>query len=216
MIHLITTCAKSKNKDGIKPVVLQTDASLQAVQQRWNSSLQERLSSSSGMPVISLYRGAHWSTAIDILRHTPDLQLWVISAGLGFLHYDDRAIPYEATFNTLPFSSSAWWLALNAMTGITRRCRDISTLMHRYPDDCFLIAGSPVYLAAIEDDVCHGVSALHNVASQLTVITSQAYSGILTPFVTYSHAGMLGELGANMVTLNIRLARQVIQTLTHV
>ncbi|MDM2765745.1 hypothetical protein [Citrobacter sp. Cpo150] len=216
MMHLITTCAKSKHTAGIKPVVLHADeGSLYTIQQRWNASLQEHLHSSPRISVQSLYRGAHWATATDILLNTPDLQLWVISAGLGFLHHDDQVIPYEATFNSLPFSSSAWWQALNAMEGLSRRCRDISTLMHRHPTDKFLIAGSPVYLQAIEADLLQGLTALQCLESQLTIITSQAYSGPLTRFVTYSHAGMLNKLGANMVTLNIRLARQVIQTLTH-
>ncbi|EBA8944039.1 hypothetical protein FKH56_22570 [Salmonella enterica] len=47
--------------------------------------------------------------------------------------------------------------------------------------------------------------------AQLTVITSGGYKGILEPYLVRSHAGMLNSLNVNMVCLNIKLAKNIIQ-----
>ncbi|MFT2147744.1 hypothetical protein ACMV6A_27420 [Klebsiella pneumoniae] len=67
----------------------------------WAATIK-RSQSASPVPALSLYAGNHWSTAKEILRTTENLELWVISAGLGFLNSRDLVDAYEATFHDLP------------------------------------------------------------------------------------------------------------------
>lgn len=55
--------------------------------------------------------------------------------------------------------------------------------MQRCPDERFVIAGSPVYISAAEQDILAGVPALHDAATQLIIVTSQGYRGPLQPFL---------------------------------
>ncbi|CGY50448.1 Uncharacterised protein [Salmonella enterica subsp. enterica serovar Typhi] len=77
----------------------------------WAATIK-RSQSASPVPALSLYAGNHWSTAKEILRTTENLELWVISAGLGFLNSRDLVDAYEATFHDLPFSHRQWWREL--------------------------------------------------------------------------------------------------------
>ncbi len=63
------------------------------------------------------------------------------------------------------------------------RCASSAELMQRCPDDRFVIAGSPVYISAAEQDILAGVPALHDAAAQLIIVTSQGYRGPLQPFL---------------------------------
>jgi hypothetical protein len=53
--------------------------------------------------------------------------------------------------------------------------------MEARPTDDYVIAASPVYIAAVEDDILAGVGKLNNPIAQLTVVTSGAYSGGWNP-----------------------------------
>lgn len=210
--HLLTSCAKGKNYFTSTSPVLETMLSTtpELLIEAWLSKLRN-YTSEQAVSVIDLYRGAHWACAKEILKTTPNLDLWVISAGMGLLNSSERVIPYEATFNKLPFAPSSWWEILTEATQGVRRCCSIAQLMQTYPGDNYVISGSPVYVAAVERDIKAGIAALNNPVAQLTVITSGGYKGILEPYLVRSHAGMLNSLNANMVCLNIKLAKNIIQ-----
>ncbi|EDG1208890.1 MULTISPECIES: hypothetical protein [Enterobacter cloacae complex] len=210
--HLLTSCAKGKNHfTSTSPVLeIMPNASPKLVIEIWLNKLRN-YPPERAVSVIDLYRGVHWSCAKEILKTTPNLDLWVISAGMGLLHSSERVIPYEATFNNLPFAPSSWWETLTEATQGVRRSCSIAQLMQTYPGDNYVISGSPVYVAAVERDIKAGIAALNNPVAQLTVITSGGYKGILEPYLVRSHAGMLNRLNANMVCLNIKLAKNIIQ-----
>ncbi|WP_242490477.1 hypothetical protein [Serratia marcescens] len=85
--------------------------------------------------------------------------------------------------------------------------------MQRCPDDRFVIAGSPVYISAAEQDILAGVPALHDAAAQLIIVTSQGYRGPLQPFLKRSRADMMATLKSNMTCLNIACAGALIDAM---
>lgn len=204
--HLITSCTKGKHfQCGSRAELsIRAGETPEEAMASWAATIR-RSQSASPVPALSLYTGNHWSTAKEILRTTENLELWVISAGLGFLNSRDLVDVYEATFHNLPFSHRHWWRELTNTFGKERSENSIGTLMEARPTDDYVIAASPVYIAAVEDDILAGVGKLNNPIAQLTVVTSGAYSGGLEPYLIRSESRMMPELSSNMVCLNIKL-----------
>ncbi|MFN6798260.1 hypothetical protein, partial [Proteus mirabilis] len=160
-----------------------------------------------------LYRGAHWLRARGIAARWPGIELWAMSAGLGLRHHTDPAVAYEATFHAMPFAPATVWGSLTARPPLAGRCASLAELMQRCPDDRFVIAGSPVYISAAEQDILAGVPALHDAAAQLIIVTSQGYRGPLQPFLKRSRADMMATLKSNMTCLNIACAGALIDAM---
>lgn len=178
----------------------------------WRALLNSE-SSDAKLITAELYRGTHWKRALIAMSCWPETQLWVISAGLGIRHASDPALPYEATFHAMTHAPEAVWKSLTTQPPLPGRCASIAELMSRYPGDCFVIAGSPVYISAAEKGIVTGLNALDSAPVQLTVVTSKKYTGPLQTYVAASNAGMLSQLNANMTTLNISYALNIIKGL---
>ncbi|EGE2353458.1 hypothetical protein DL738_11435 [Escherichia coli] len=211
--HLITSCTKGKHfQCGARPVLsIQAGQTPEEAMASWAATIK-RSQSESPVPALSLYSGNHWYTAKEILRTTENLELWVISAGLGFLNSRELVDAYEATFHDLPFSHRIWWRELINTFGKERSANSIETLMKKRPLDAYVIAASPVYIAAVECDILAGAKKLINPVAQLTVVTSGAYSGILEPYLIRSESRMMRELSSNLTCLNIKLAQYIIRS----
>lgn len=161
------------------------------------------------MTASELYAGQHWNRAVAAAART-GTELWVISAGLGFLHVTDRVVPYEATFNSMPFRPREIWQELTSRPPLKRRFTSLNTLMRERPNDRFVIAASPVYLRAVEEDLNAGRDALTS-PDQLTIVTTKEYMGVLRANVTYASAEMMKALNTNMTGLNISYALPIIE-----
>lgn len=155
-----------------------------------------------------LYTGQHWQRAVTAAE-SAGAGLWVLSAGLGLLHISDPVVPYEATFSSMPFSHRTLWSHLTASPPGERRCASLQRLMQERPHDRFIVAASPLYLQAVEDDLCAGRDELAS-PEQLTVVTSKGYQGRLTGSVALSSASMMKELNTNMTGLNISHAVNIL------
>ncbi len=211
--HLITSCTKGKNHHGgFRPELnIRAGQEPEDAVASWMEVIN-RGQSAAQVPALSLYAGNHWSTAKEILRTTENLELWVISAGMGFLNSRDLVSAYEATFHDLPFSHSRWWRELTNAFGKDNSVNSIEALMEERPWDDYVIAASPVYISAVEEDILSGSKKLRNSVAQLTVVTSGAYSGSLEPYLIRSESRMMRELSSNMVCLNIKLAQYIIRS----
>lgn len=163
----------------------------------------------STMTAGELYTGQHWQRAVNAAK-TTGAGLWVLSAGLGLLHISDPVVPYEATFSSMPFSHRTLWSLLTASPPGERRCASLQALMQQRPLDRFIVAASPVYLRAVENDLRVGSKALAS-SEQLTVVTSKAWRGELNGQIRVTNAGMMKELNTNMTGLNISLAVRLLQ-----
>jgi len=84
-------------------------------------------------------------------------------------------------------------------------------LMQGRPGDRFVIAASPVYLRAVEEDLCSGRQALRHPDS-MTIVTTRGYQGPLSDNIALARAGMMKSLNTNMTGLNISYALQILET----
>ncbi|MFE8147772.1 hypothetical protein RBA69_11205 [Brenneria goodwinii] len=231
-INLITTCTNGKNGDLNSTLSLSTYSSgrtpSEVLVNSWCSALNEAISTSASIYVEDLYKGGHWATAKAIIKEYP-INLWVISAGLGFLHYKDKVVPYKATFSigyeeSIPLYSReyvgksfhrTWW------KGITERSffkdqhpTSISELMKKNKRDYFIICGSPDYINAIELDIINGVGYLIDSKKQLLIITSKKTNNRLESYLFKSSQYMAQWLKCNMLMLNISLAQYIVKEFT--
>lgn len=82
--------------------------------------------------------------------------------------------------------------------------------MQERPHDRFIVAASPVYLRAVEEDLRAGRDELAS-PEQLTIVTSKGYQGCLGNCITLSSAAMMKELNTNMTGLNISHAVSILK-----
>jgi len=82
--------------------------------------------------------------------------------------------------------------------------------MQERPHERFIVAASPVYLKAVEEDLCSGRNELASL-KQLTIVTSKAYQGCPGNNVVLASAAMMKELNTNMTGLNISHAVKILQ-----
>lgn len=206
-IHLLASCSRGKTApadDTVYPYHLSQPEEALA---HWRRQIALRTDI---RPAGELYRGLHWQRAMNAARRHPEVELWVISAGLGLRHITDPAVPYEATFHALTYAPEVHWCGLTARPPLPGRCASLAGLMRACPGDRFVLAVSPVYLRATEADICAGLPALVQPERQLRIVTSGAYAGPLRPWVSLSHAGMLEMLNTNLTALNVSLAAQIV------
>lgn len=83
--HLITSCTKGKHfQSGSRAELkIRPEQTPEEAMVCWAATIK-RSQTSSPTTALSLYAGNHWSTAKEILQTTENMELWVISAGLGF------------------------------------------------------------------------------------------------------------------------------------
>lgn len=206
-IHLITTCSKSKT---IPPSVTfpYGVTPLEEAYLWWIKKLQkQKISEPYSISTLELYRGENWKRARAAAQAT-NVELWAISAGLGLRHSDDQATSYESTFNNSPFSSKKLWELLINNPPLKGRTSSIARLMMQHREDTIVLAASPVYVSAVEDDVINGLEFFDG---ELIIVTSKGYAGQLKGFVHQSHASLMSELNSNMTNLNISLACRLIK-----
>ncbi len=213
-VHLVTSCSKSKNGAVLDTVFPSSLASLKEAYDEWTELLKKRFSDQNSVTETKkLYRGEHWKTALKIHDKLPGLSLWVVSAGIGLRHLSDPAVPYEATFSNTAYDSKSIWEKLINSPPFPGKASSLKELLSRNSDDIFVIALSPVYLRAIENDLAAGAYYLPCPDSQLIIVTSKAYSGPLSKYARYGDKSMLKELNANMTTLNIKHADKIASSL---
>lgn len=210
-IHLITTCSRSKATPPGDTRFPYTETKPAAALAAWRETLSRAPVTGS---TAALYCGLHSDRARAIAARHAEVELWFLSAGLGLRHATDPAVTYEATFHDLPYPAALHWAGLTYSPPLPGRQPSLTRLMQSSPGDKYVIAASPVYLAAVEDDLVAGAAALPEADRQLIIVTSKGYQGALSPRVRLSHAGMLTALKTNMTALNISHAGQLIDNLT--
>ncbi len=83
--------------------------------------------------------------------------------------------------------------------------------MQSSPNDEYLIAASPVYIAAVQNDILKGIESLTH---PLYATNDRDIRGICWPIEEYliKFSRMMKELECNMVCLNIKLAQYILKS----
>lgn len=206
-LHLIITCTRRKTV-AAGNIVFPKGCDAVRTYEAWLQMLEQALIKQPLMTAGELYSGQHWQRAVNATEST-GAEMWVLSAGLGLLHISDRVVPYEATFSSMQASPRNIWSLLTSSPPTERRCASLQALMQERPHDRFIVAASPVYLQAVEEDLCAGRDELAS-PEQMTIVTSKGYQGCLSNNVTLTSAAMMSELNTNMTGLNISHAVKIL------
>jgi len=227
-IKVITTCTNGKHYGDGEVLSLsqfssgRTSANL--LISSWTSSLREALSSATTVRAVDLYKGGHWATAKSILNDF-SVDLWILSAGIGLLHYNDNVVPYKATFSvgydeSIPLYSQeyvgksfhrTWWKEVTNRSYF--KCKhptSIVELMKENKKDFYIICGSPEYINAIELDIINGLGYLVDAKKQLLIITSKKINERLGTYLFKTNKNMAQWLRCNMLMLNISVAKYIV------
>jgi len=213
-IHLITSCSKSKNANALENFHYSQHSDFNDAYRDWSQRIKAHFQENVYVTKTqNLYRGAHWETALKISKSHPEISLWIISAGIGLRHSSDLAVPYEASFTKMSKNSAILWELLINHPILPGTSPSLETLLQKNQTDSFVIAASPVYLRAVENDLIRGIAKLPDPSTQVTIVTTQGYRGVLQPYLRLGNKDMMGLLNSNMTTLNIKHAASIISSM---
>lgn len=233
-INLVVTCTKKKLRAVRESLQLRSVGHVDSVQAKARQWLK-RLQAASGETVWAetLYGGDHWSVvrelaAKDLFEHK-DIRIWVCSAGYGLIPLASKIHPYSATFSPgHPDSVTAgqlsevgsvhaqWWKQLTEWDGpLPGSPRSIAALATAFPDDLLLVVMSETYLGATAPDLREAIRQPSHRADKLAILCSgvREMDG-LTPFLLPCDARLQNKVGGALTSLNIRLARHLIDNTT--
>lgn len=220
-IHVVVTCTQSKRKEpaeGLRFRVLSNETDVSKRCYAWTRRLTEHPSAT--VPARDLYKGGHWSVALDMER--AGIEVWVASAGYGLLSLEDAIKPYAATFTAGHADSvcrgraqaQAWWeqLGRRAVSRSSGKPRTLRDLIADDPSSRLLVAASPPYLQAMESDLVAAINELQDPDRVVVVsVGSRAASGRLADFQLEVDARVQTQLGGAMQSLNVRVARDILE-----
>jgi hypothetical protein len=227
-LHLVVSCT------GRKTAPPTADACFRTVRaehprervQEWTTRLQA--AERGTVSAADLYAGEHWAVVRDLLRGAADslnVHLWIASAGYGLLASDDLVRSYSASFSAgdadyvgrgsakgHAAAPEEWWGRLTAIRiRGTRGPRSLGSLAARDPRARYMVVASPRYLAALSTDIHAAASTLRN-GEHLKLVSSYD-PGLASEFSKHlivAGAGLTHALGGSLVSLNARVARDVI------
>lgn len=233
-INLVVTCAKKKLRPVREPLQLRSVTRSVSTESRAIQWL-ERLRKASGEIVspLTLYGGDHWSVVRELgtksLFGNNDIRIWVCSAGYGLIPIESRIHPYSATFSlghpdsvALDQGSDAnsthatWWKSLSEWEGPNPGSpRTVADLAGHFPDDLLLVVMSETYLSAAAADLRAAVQHPAHRPDRFAILCSGVREfGSLSPYLLPSDARLQSKVGGALASLNIRVARHLIDTAT--
>ena len=225
-VHVIVTCSKRK-RGRIQDRVRLSDVVAPCVPERaerWVSTLAR----ATGPKVAArdLYQGEKWTQLRELEQQDidgADLRFWILSAGYGLVPFDAPLLPYSATFGqddsdsvihkafdvTPKEALAGWWRALSAWEGPTNEPRSIGDLVRKNPDCSLMIAASPVYLQAIEEDLASAEDAMAAPA-RLTIFSGGADSNGNASRLLAFDGRLRNRFGGSLMSLNVRVLSAVL------
>ncbi len=228
--NILVTCTKRKRMNAQPRLRLGTVArgSPNEVASRWIERLER--SSSQRFQASSLYAGDHWqiSSALPFSASRAGLkaELWVLSAGYGLIRGTATVVPYSATFSVghpdevvARFHDSKhaglvrqWWDALSKWAGPEKNApRTVATLAAAAPRSPIIVVASPKYVSATLDDLLAARDALADPCSLIVVSAGCRGKGPLSANMIDCSARLQATLGGALMSLNARVARNLIE-----
>lgn len=180
----------------------------------WTSRLVG--ASADSLPATALYSGDHWHHSLKLLGAATSAgfepSLWVCSAGYGLVPAEAHLRSYAATFSsghpdavgTSGDELRTWWSGLCAWSG-----HSFESLLGAAGDDTVIIVLSPAYLRAVGADIRRG---LRGAAQNVMVVAAGARGeNPLESFMVPADARLQAIVGGSRLSLNVRIARYIIQ-----
>ena len=207
------------------------EPNLRAGFSRWVDRLDE--SKAECVPARNLYSGDHWGIVNSLEGVTAasqiDAAVWICSAGYGLIGIDSNIKPYSATFsfghpdtickwnplNSRQDDLALWWQLHEKWGGPDQSLpRSITQVAAADPDTPLLVVASKNYLGAIANDVMRAAQALREVDLLSVISTGTNIIPGLDGNLLSSTAALSSSVGGNLRTLNIRLARAILEEST--
>lgn len=229
-INIVVTCTSRKTRDPLARFRLR-DVRDKTVQDRalnWIERLRTNGNSRTGAS--QLYCGEYWSVVRSLPSVARDAgvtpRIWICSAGYGLISPQSQISSYSATFSpyerdsvTRGFDADArriaarqWWRSISRWSGPSgTELRSLTAIARRYQHVPLLVVASPDYLQAIDQDLTGAAAALSRRDLLLIVSAGTRTFGKLTDHLLPCDARLQSCLGGTRGTLNIRIARRLLQ-----
>lgn len=229
-LNIVVTCTSRKTREPLARFRLRDirDKALQDRALNWIERL--RAKGNSRTDASQLYCGEYWS----VVRSLPSVardsgvtpRIWICSAGYGLISPQSQISSYSATFSpyerdsvTRGFDADArriaarqWWRSLSRWSGPSgTELRSLTAIARKYQNVPLLVVASPDYLQAIDQDLSGAVAALSRPDLFLIVSAGTRTLGKLTDHLLPCDARLQSCLGGTRGTLNIRIARRLLQ-----
>jgi len=218
-VHLITNCTNLKKSNIQGKVTLENVIKKHESNRIVRAWFEHLENAEQKVPANEVYAGDHWKVAMSIVR--PNINLWVLSAGYGLINSSSHIGSYDATFskgskNSISktgLSNNDWWKSLHQVRKSEGfECNSLHSLVSRNVDDVFFIAASPDYLKVIQDELKELLLDKKLTNKNLFIISSKHnIDKKLTPYFLESSADFCNSLKGGRVSLNIRLARYLLE-----
>jgi hypothetical protein len=187
-----------------------------------------RLSNASSEPTraIDLYCGDHWhviKSLVETRTGQNTSNLWVASAGWGFINCTDKITSYGATFTSSepdsvihskisPKESLKWWDGL-IQSNLPRRKSPTSfaALAREASNVPMLVALSPTYLAAVREDLVAARSELDSPELLIVISAGTKKDAILSSNLIPCDTRLQLQLGGSLTSLNARVLRFILE-----
>jgi len=229
-VNIVVTCTSRKKHAPPTRLQMRTvrERNIEARAYEWI----ERLSANSTNQTAAaeLYCGEYWSVAraLPLLARQSGIaaRIWICSAGYGLISFQSHICSYSATFSpfepdcvTRGFDSNVraeaaqrWWQLIARWRGPKgSELRSLNSVAQEYPKVPLLVVGSPDYLQSLEQDLTGTVATL--ASSDLLLIASAGMKafGMLTNNLLPCDARLQASLGGTRGSLNIRVAKRVVE-----
>ncbi len=229
-INIVVTCTSRKTREPLARFRLRDvrDKALQDRALNWIQRLRANGNSRTGAS--QLYCGEYWS----VVRSLPSVardsgvtaHIWICSAGYGLISPQSQISSYSATFSpyerdsvTRGFDADArriaarqWWHSISKWSGPSgSELRSLTAIASRYRNVPLLVVASRDYLQAIDQDLTGAAATLSRPDLLLIVSAGMRKFGELTDHLLPCDARLQSCLGGTRATLNIRIARRLLQ-----
>ena len=228
-INVIASCTALKRHS---PKARQTMATIST--KRTATRFEEwknRIDSVTGVvPAKDLYKGGYWSTMNSLTpppREQSNINLWILSAGYGFIHSSQPVAPYSATFargnpdsvihaETNTSDIAVWWSRLIELNTSKKMApASIAQLAATNPKTPIVAAISPNYLLAVQEDLCAARDALSDPSLLIIISTGTRSHKNLAENLVPVDARFQHVVGGSRTSLNARIAQWIISNTKH-
>lgn len=191
---------------------------------KWVANL--RAERSARTKALDLYKAQHWSVVKSIADSpaTAHVRIWIISAGHGLISPETNVPSYASTFAphhadsvSRSFRKShsdccrTWWKLLTEKRHKNGGCYTIADVIRRQADAAHVLALSPDYLDAVSEDLANGANALNDPEDLIIVSADRKGLGPLQDSLIPTDARLQRFLGGARVSLNVRIARLLLE-----